>query len=328
MSRTDREAVREPSPGFSPWVLYVPSVPYPPCATRGSGSVSAFAHMAATIQIPASTTNFGPGFDCLGAALQIHNRVQIDRDSGWLEPGPQPPIVRAAAKAFFGAAKIDPFAFRTEISGDVPPARGLGSSVTVRLGVLLGLNVLAGSPLVRGQIFQLCSELEGHPDNAAAALYGGFVVVNKAGNQVHRFDVDPSVTFVLLIPDLEVRTSDARAVLPATYSRSEVICNLANSSQIAAAFASRQYEMLKNAFADHLHQPYREQFVPFLKPVVEAGCEAGAYGGFLSGSGSTIACVTSTKAAAVAKAMASAVPSSIRTTTLLVGVDNDGAQIS
>jgi homoserine kinase len=295
---------------------------------RGSGSVSAFAFMAATIQIPASTTNFGPGFDCLGAALQIHNRVQIDREGDWQEPGTHPPIVRTAAKAFFGAAQIDSFAFRAEISGDVPPARGLGSSVTVRLGVLLGLNAVAGSPIDRDQIFQLCAELEGHPDNAAAALYGGFVVVNKAGNQIHRFDVDPSVTFVLLIPDLEVRTTDARAVLPAVYSRSSVICNLANSSQIAAAFASRQYEMLQNAFADHLHQPYREQFVPFLRAVVEAGREAGAYGGFLSGSGSTIACVTSAKADQVAKSMAGAVPSGIRTTTLLVGVDNSGAQIS
>jgi homoserine kinase len=283
--------------------------------------------MAVTIQVPASTTNFGPGFDCLGAALQLYNRVQVDRDSN-LEESAHPPIVRAAAKALFGAAQIKPFAFGAVISGDVPPARGLGSSVTVRLGVLLGLNVLAGSPLNRNQLFQLCSDLEGHPDNVGAALYGGFVVVNKAGNQVLRFDVDSSVTFVLLIPDFEVRTTDARAVLPEAYSRSSVVGNLANSSQIAAAFASRQYEMLEDAFADQLHQPYRERFVPFLNAVLKAGREAGAYGGFLSGSGSTIACVASANGKAVAEAMARAVPPSIRTTTLLVGVDNSGAQVS
>jgi homoserine kinase len=283
--------------------------------------------MAATIQIPASTTNFGPGFDCLGAALQLHNRVQIERLTGSDMPGVHPPIVRAAAKAFFGAAQIDSFAFWAKISGDVPSARGLGSSVTVRLGVLLGLNVLAGSPLDRNQIFQLCSELEGHPDNAAAALYGGFVVVNEAANQVHRFDVDSSVTFVLLIPELEVRTPEARAVLPQAYSRSSVVHNLANSSQIAAAFASRRYEILQNAFSDRLHQPYRERFVPFLNAVLDAGREAGAYGGFLSGSGSTLACVTSTDPKAVAEAMAAAVPANIQSRTLLIGVDNAGAQI-
>jgi homoserine kinase len=187
---------------------------------------------------------------------------------------------------------------------------------------------LAGSPLDRNQIFQLCSELEGHPDNAAAALYGGFVVVNKAGNQVHRFDVAASVTFVLLIPELEVRTTDSRAVLPEAYSRSSVVQNLANSSQIAAAFASRRYEMLRNAFTDNLHQPYREQFVPFLNAVLDAGREAGAFGGFLSGSGSTIACVTSANPKAVAEAMANALPAQVRSTTLLVGADNAGAQIS
>jgi homoserine kinase len=294
----------------------------------GAGSVFRFALMAAIIQIPASTTNFGPGFDCLGAALQLHNRVQIERVTGSDEPGASPPIVRQAGKAFFTAADMDYFAFQATISGDVPSARGLGSSVTVRLGVLLGLNVLAGSPLTRNQIFQLCSELEGHPDNAAAALYGGFVVVNNAGNQVHRFDVDASVTFVLLIPELEVRTPDARAVLPEAYSRSSVVENLANSSQIAAAFASRRYEMLQNAFTDRLHQPYREQFVPFLNAVLDAGREAGAFGGFLSGSGSTIACVTSQNPKVVAEAMTSAVPAQVRSTTLLVGADNAGAQIS
>src|ERR1700730_6235166 len=295
----------------------------------GAGSISGFAFMAAAIiQIPASTTNFGPGFDCLGAALQLHNRVKVERVTGSTEPGAPPLIVRQAGNAFFRAADIDDFAFQAKISGDVPSARGLGSSVTVRLGVLLGLNVLAGSPLNRNQIFQLCSELEGHPDNGAAARYRGFVGVDKAGNQVRRFDVDASVTFVLLIPELEVRTPDARAVLPEAYSRSSVGQKLANSSQIAAAFASRRYEMLQNAFTDHLHQPYRERFGPFLNAVLDAGREAGAYGGFLSGSGSTIACVTSANPKVVAEAMASAVPAQVRSTTLLVGADNAGAQIS
>jgi homoserine kinase len=124
-----------------------------------------------------------------------------------------------------------------------------------------------------------------------------------------------------------VQTAEARAVLPENYARSAVIPNLANSSQIAAAFASRQYSMLQNAFADQLHQPYRERFVPFLNAVLTAAREAGAYGGFLSGSGSTIACVTSENASGVAEAMVRAAPK-IQSTTLLVRVDNGGAQIT
>jgi len=89
----------------------------------GAGSVSGFAFMAAIIQIPASTTNFGPGFDCLGAALQLHNRVQVERITDSDEPGALPPIVRFAGKAFFRAAQMDYFEFRAKISGDVPSAR-------------------------------------------------------------------------------------------------------------------------------------------------------------------------------------------------------------
>src|SRR5260370_42232272 len=103
----------------------------------GTGSLSGFAFMAVTIQIPASTTNFGPGFDCLGAALQLHNRVQGDRDSN-LEEGAHPLIVCAAAKGFFVAAIVNPFAFRAKISGDVTPSCVLASSVTVRGVLLLG----------------------------------------------------------------------------------------------------------------------------------------------------------------------------------------------
>src|SRR5258705_10986989 len=109
--------------------------------------------MAVTIQIPASTTNFGPGFDCLGAALQLHNRIQVERITDSDEPGAPPPIVRVAGQAFFRAAQMDYFDFRAQISGDVPSARGLGSSVTVRLGVLLGLNGLEESRLDRNQSY-------------------------------------------------------------------------------------------------------------------------------------------------------------------------------
>ena len=100
-----------------------------------------------------------------------------------------------------------------------------------------------GSPKAgfqRKQICALCAELEGHPDNAAAALFGGFTIVTKTINRVARFDVDPALKFVLFIPNFEVKTSDARMVVPASFSRQEVVENLGNASLIAAAFASRR----------------------------------------------------------------------------------------
>jgi homoserine kinase len=281
--------------------------------------------MEVTVQVPASTTNLGPGFDCLGVALQLWNRTRIRCVNG-SSRSPRPPMVDEAAQAFFSNSGIPPFEFDWSLQGDVPSARGLGSSVTLRLGVLLGLNELAGRVYANAQINQLCDQLEGHPDNTAAALSGGFIVVNTRKNLVHRFDVSPDLHFVLFIPDFEVATSEARKVLPATYPRPDIVENLANVALIAAAFATRNYGSLRDAFEDRLHEPYREPLVPMLRDLVRAGQKAGALGGFLSGSGSTVACLTIGDPAPIADAMRTAAASA-KGVINIVQADNVGARI-
>ncbi|MFZ4682325.1 MAG: homoserine kinase [Terrimicrobiaceae bacterium] len=254
----------------------------------------------ALIKVPASTSNLGPGFDCLGIALKIYNVVTVRK-------GGKPPeaMIAQAAEAFFRKAKKKAFAFETGIAGEVPRSRGLGSSVTVRLGVMHGLNALAGSPLDRGEIFELCAELEGHPDNAAPASFGGFTIARPGGSwQRHR--VADTVGFALLIPDFEVSTPAARRVLPKSVPLKDAVLSAGNACAIAGAFASRDYEKLAGCFADRLHQPYREKLIPCLPAVLAAGRKAGALGGWLSGSGSTIACMTLGPADRVAKAMLAA----------------------
>ncbi len=150
----------------------------------------------------------------------------------------------------------------------MPVSRGLGSSVTVRLGVIHGLNALAETPLTREKIFRLCAELEGHPDNAAPAEFGGFNVAHGATRQ--RFPVSAALKFVLLIPDFEVKTSAARALLPIQIGRAAAVESNANACSITAAFASGRYLNLRGAFRDFLHQPYRKKLVPFFDDVVLA----------------------------------------------------------
>jgi homoserine kinase len=230
-------------------------------------------------------------------------------------------MVREAAQKFFAATKHEPFPFSCTIEGEVPRARGLGSSVTVRLGVLHGLNALLDSPLERTEIFNICAELEGHPDNAAPAEFGGFIVARKSQRQ--KFPVAERLHFVLLIPAFEVETKAARAVLPNELDRRAAVESCANACAITAAMASGNYESLHGAMIDHLHQPYRAKFVPFLDRVIAAGEGAGALGGFLSGSGSTIVCLTLGSPERVAAAMLDASGLSdaeIRLTT----ADNDG----
>lgn len=272
------------------------------------------------IKVPATTANLGPGYDCLGVALKIYNRVTVRRG------GPPQNHVMAsdAAARFFSASHVAPFAFHWEIEGEVPQSRGMGSSVTIRLGLLHGLNELTDKPLSREQLFELCAQLEGHPDNAAPAAFGGFTVA-KSGAPALRCEVSEALHFVLLVPEFEIATPAARAVLPPTIDHAAAVASSVNACRITAAFALQRYELLRGCFIDQFHQPFREPLIPMLSGVIAAGEKAGALGGFLSGSGSTICCLTLQEPEAVAEAMLSAAGQTART--ILTGADNTGASL-
>jgi homoserine kinase len=250
--------------------------------------------------------------------------------------------VSGAAELFFKQTRRRAFSFSCSIMERVPLCRGLGSSATVRLGVLLALNRLSGDPLDRLSLFRLCTELEGHPDNAAPASFGGFTVTRSdgfpavtfrrrklsgslLGATVQRFDVSPRLHFVLLVPEFEIETARARRILPSKISRVAAVQNSANACAITAAFASRDYKKMRGAFSDHLHQPFRTKLIPFLPRVIAAAENAGALGAFLSGSGSTIAAVTLHAPKKVAAAMVRA--ASAPACTIITHADNRGAQI-
>jgi homoserine kinase len=284
-----------------------------------------------TIRIPASTSNLGPGFDCLGVALRIYNSVTISRA---IKQESLAPIAAKAADLFFKRTKRRRFPFSCSAKEQILRSRGLGSSATIRLGILHGLNELSGRPLDRLSVFQLCAELEGHPDNAAPSSFGGFTVAR--GENVQRFEVSSRLKFVLLIPDLEIQTSAARRILPAKISRANAVASAGNACAITAAFASRDYETLRGAFTDHLHQPFREKLIPFLPRVIAASEKAGALGAFLSGSGSTICAITLRNTRKVAAAMqratraSSAKAAAARSTSsqiVITAADNHGVKI-
>ena len=274
-----------------------------------------------TIRIPASTSNLGPGFDCLGVALQIYNSITIRRAK---DRQRQEKIVAQAADLFFKRTKHRPFAFSCSANEKIPRCRGLGSSATIRLGILHGFNELCRRRLDRLSIFRICAELESHPDNAAPASFGGFTVAR--GEDFQRFDVASRLKFILLIPDFEIRTSAARKILPAKISRKGAVESAGNACAITAAFASRNYQELRGAFVDHLHQPFRARLIPILPRVIAAAEKAGALGAFLSGSGSTICAVTLRNPQRIATAMKRAARST-SSKILITTADNRGVQI-
>jgi homoserine kinase len=273
-----------------------------------------------TVRASASTSNLGPGFDCLGVALSLYNQVTVK--SGTAGGGNR--MVRDAARKFFAVANCKPFDFSCDILGNVPIGRGLGSSVTVRLGVLHALNEIARTNLSRDELFKLCAELEGHPDNAAPASFGGFTIAR--GTDVRHFSVSPQLRFILLIPSFEISTIEARRLLPADILRTNAARNTANVAAIAAAFATRDYKRLRGCFVDYLHQPFRKKLVPFLDRVITAAERAGALGAFLSGSGSAICALALDDSKKIAAAMQRA-SRLFHTQTVITRADNRGVRI-
>lgn len=291
---------------------------------------------SATVRVPGTTANLGSGFDTLGLAVALHNRAKVTRREkrGAIITSPIPDDARpgatamfdTAAAAFFKKAKQRPFGFEVHISGDVPMARGLGSSVTARLGCVAGLNALTGSTLDRQALLEIVSALEGHPDNAAPAVFGGFTVAGFVGKEVRciRIPLKRDVRFVTLIPNFEVSTPEARKLVPLEFSKGDTVHSLNRSSLITAAFASGDYDALRGCFDDRVHQPYRAKLIPQLDSVIAAGVKAGAIGGWLSGSGSTIMCLATDRFESVAGAMLKKLPGS---QVHILKPDNEGLRV-
>lgn len=289
--------------------------------------------ISATARVPASTSNLGPGFDALGLALNLYNNATVTRRDGKgarivssiadKDRDGATAMVNESAKAFFRRSKTKSFGFDLSLSGDAPIARGLGSSVTVRLGCVAGLNAIAGGPLDRQALLEIVSALEGHPDNAAPATFGGFTVAGLVGKEVRclAFKVSPKLKFATLIPDFEISTPEARKLVPQNFSKADTVHNVNRASLISAAFATGQIEALRGCFDDRIHQPYRQKLIPELSRVIRAGEKAGAIGGWLSGSGSTIMCVTLADPEKVAKAMNRVMPGA---KSLVLAADNGG----
>ena len=285
---------------------------------------------AVHVQVPASTSNLGSGFDTLGLAVNcyLHVHATLRSESGLLidessshYASAKPLIEESAAAWLDGNQGIE-----IRVSGDVPVGRGLGASAALRVGVIAACSFLRGANLTRQALLDRAYALEHHPDNASPALFGGFTVSGRCNNSVRcaTFPVRSNLKLVTLLPPFELPTAKARKLLPETYSRSDAIHSLNRAALIVAAFASQNYASLKHLFDDVLHQPYRQKLIPELTAVIQAGEKAGAIGGFLSGAGSAIICLALHREHEVADAMQRALPSgAVR----ILSPDNQGCKV-
>lgn len=270
------------------------------------------------VRVPASSANLGPGFDALGLALALHNEVTaresdgvsvtVDGEGAGTVPGGEDNVVARAVRAVYEAAGR-PFPGCTlTCLNRIPLARGLGSSAAAWVGGLLAGNALLDSPLDRPALLTLAAQAEGHPDNVAAALYGGLTVScpGPHGTTAVSLPVPRHLRWVVLIPDTTSATSEARAVLPATVPRSDAVFNVQRVALLLAGLQADRPEALRLALQDRLHEPYRLALFPWMPAVAAAARGAGALGCVLSGAGPSLLAVVSGDAETVAVAMETA----------------------
>ncbi|KAH9090027.1 hypothetical protein Ae201684P_014782 [Aphanomyces euteiches] len=262
-----------------------------------------------TVRVPATTANMGPGFDCIGMAVDIWNEVTVERAAEFsltnegegtdVLPTDETNLVVVGLQAAFKAAGQDMPALRIHCRNRIPFARGLGSSSAgIVAGIIAGL-VIAGHELsVHGkeELLQLAADIEGHPDNVAPCIYGGLQLGIFTDERWYssRVQIPDTMQCVIFIPETTGPTSVARAILPKKIDRADAVFNIGRSAILVNAFRSGNFKELRHATQDRLHQPQRgEAQYPHLFPLVKASLDSGAHACFLSGAGPTVLAITS-----------------------------------
>lgn len=256
------------------------------------------------VQVPATSANCGPGFDCLGLAVDLCNDFQYtisDRWSGfhlevegegkeWLKPSGRNLAFASFIRVWNEVTNRRHIGIRIHMINRIPQSRGLGSSSTAIVAGVLAASVLTDRHFSKEELLAYANELEGHPDNVAPAIYGGFTVSIQEQGRPYTLRLEPKLPlqFIAVVPDQPLSTSLARKAIPASVPHQDAVFNESRSALLVAALAADRPEFLRFALEDRLHQPYRAHLIPGMEEVFAAGRDAGAWQCILSGAGSTL----------------------------------------
>ncbi len=254
---------------------------------------------------PASSANLGPGFDSLALALDIRCAVSVEQSSNWEVTTPDPDgFVHGVAH------RISAEPIRVSVDSPIPAGKGLGSSAAITAALGAAISRLGGQEADHDELFELVAGVEGHPDNAAAAVYGGLVATD--GIRVQLLDIGGDLRIVVAVPDVALPTDEARRALPATVDFGVAARTAARAIRLVEALREGNEELLRSVGRDELHEPHRIALRPIIGELLEAATEAGALLTAMSGAGpSVIAIVTRAREAPVAKALEDAVGSGV-----------------
>lgn len=267
------------------------------------------------LRVPATTANMGSGYDLLGIALNIYNTVRL-KPSNRYSMRLQGPYAQAnftldnksllwkGVERVYGELGQTMPCFAVEQTVNIPPARGLGSSSSAIVAGLYAANLWLDEPFTREQLLTFASEIEGHPDNVAPALLGG-AVLNFPGENIPFVKLSPpsNLYWGVCIPDFELKTHTARAVIPEKVPLKDAIANLSYLGALLTGFQTHNTQLIAQGLNDRLHQPYRQPLVPGMQNVMETARSAGALGCVLSGAGPSLLVISEAPLNAIAKKM-------------------------
>lgn len=259
------------------------------------------------IRVPATTANIGPGFDCLGIALNLYNDISICEIDRGLKiealgntkdiPLNYDNLIYKSMKHIFNITGINPKGVQIVQKVNIPLSRGLGSSSTCIAAGVVAANELIGKPLSFDEMLNEAVKLEGHPDNIAPTFLGGMVASIGVNEKYiyKKFPVSEKFKFIALIPDFRLSTQKARGVLPSNYERKDVVYNIGRAVLLVDALKNGEQENLGEFLKDKIHQPYRKKLINYFDDIYFFCISKGAYGVYLSGAGPTIMVIADPK---------------------------------
>ncbi|KEI78587.1 serine kinase [Clostridium botulinum A2 117] len=249
------------------------------------------------VRVPATSANIGPGFDCLGIAVNMYNKFFVEEiEDGLIFEGcvdefkNEDNLIYVAMKKCFDKIGYKPTGLRIKIESDIPVSRGLGSSAACVVGGIVSANELAGGALNKKELLDLAVEVEGHPDNVNPAFCGGMTASISDNREViySKVKVSEGIKFCALIPDFTLSTEKARAVLPKSIDYKDGIFNVGRTALMISALNNGDFHLIKYACKDKLHQDYRAKLIENFYSIKKQCEKLNSLGVFLSGAGPTI----------------------------------------
>jgi homoserine kinase len=262
--------------------------------------------MKIKVKVPATTANLGPGYDCLGAALELYNefevfigdkldknfkiQIEVIGEGADFISKDEKNIVYQAIKKVCQINKKEVPNISLKIFSKIPAERGLGSSASARVaGVVIG-NILCDEKFSCNELINIATELEGHPDNVVPAMVGGLCVSKKIDDYVKyiKFVIPKDLVSLILVPNIKIPTEKARNILPQSISFNSAVRNVSNVTMLLSAILKKEYSVINFAMEDFIHQPFRKKLMPWLEDIFDICLKNGALGVALSGSGSSV----------------------------------------